>query len=118
MIKLFERIVETDWVVTAFNRQILIRGGLDRIVRLECGHSKRTSAIVRARCSRCEEMLRRSIDTGEEDYEGFRSGLVSDRMAWAADPCRLLNEPGGRRWDETDPGKPTSTVEKGPLAVD
>lgn len=63
-----------------------------RIVRLACGHSAVTRNTKAMICPRCTEMLRRSIATGEEDYETFRHGNGTDRMEWADDPCRHLNE--------------------------
>lgn len=89
-IKLYERIVETNMLLTAFNRDVL---GKKRFVDLECGHVAITGNYTRVRCGRCEEMLRRSVETGDEDYEAFRRGEVQDQMAWEDDPCRFPNEP-------------------------
>jgi hypothetical protein len=91
-----ERIVTTDWLLTAFNRapdRILEdMDVLDRIVDLACGHKLRTSSIKRAHCPRCQEMFRRSCEDGSEDWDSFRKGLKKDEMEWPADPMRLIHE--------------------------
>lgn len=90
-IKLFERIVRTDYFAMSFNGSRLKRR--ERIVDLECGHKAVTTAVHKCRCARCEEMLYRSITTGLEDYESFRHGDKSDTMEWTDDRVCLLNEP-------------------------
>ena len=62
------------------------------IVQLACGHYHVTRNLNTSVCPRCTEMLKRSVETGEEDYESFRHGNMVDRMEWAADPCRQFNE--------------------------
>jgi hypothetical protein len=88
-----ERIVETDYIATAFNRERLGPNMIRRIVKLECSHRAITSNSGAMKCPRCNEMLKRSIATGEEDYESFRKGLVPDHMDWPDDPCVLFNQP-------------------------
>lgn len=66
------------------------------IVQLACGHYHLTRNAKAAVCPRCTEMLRRSVETGEEDYESFRNGVLIDRMEWPKDPCRNFNEPRPR----------------------
>lgn len=63
------------------------------IVQLACSHYHVTRNIRAAVCPRCSEMLRRSIEDGREDWDGFRNGNVRDWMEWPADPCRQFNEP-------------------------
>lgn len=87
---LYERIIETDILLTIANRR---ENPLDRIVDLACGHKANTTNMKRARCARCEEMLRRSIADGSEDYDSFRKGLIQDQMEWEADPLRPVHEP-------------------------
>lgn len=88
-----ERIVETDHIATAFNREKLGASMSRRIVRLDCGHRAITRNAGAMVCPRCTEMLRRSVETGEEDFETFRKGSARDQMVWTADPCRVFNEP-------------------------
>jgi hypothetical protein len=88
-----ERIKETDYLATAFNRDRLGTSMSRRIVVLECGHRAITRNAGSMICPRCTEMLRRSIETGEEDYETFRRGNMKDEMVWPSDPCRVFNEP-------------------------
>lgn len=87
-----ERIVETDWIATAFNREQLGADCVKRIVALACGHRAVTRNAASMTCPRCTEMLRRSIETGDEDYEGWRHGSRRDTMKWPNDPCRPFNE--------------------------
>ena len=87
-----ERIVETDLIASAFNRERLGTSMTRRIVVLACGHRAVTRNSNSMRCLRCTEMLRRSIETGEEDYDSFRHGNGLDRMVWPDDPCRPFNE--------------------------
>lgn len=91
-IKIVERITRTDILMTAFNRDKLGADMLHRVVELACGHRTVTKAISRCRCARCEEMLRRSVADGSEDYESFRRGGKLDHMEWKQDPHRSLNE--------------------------
>lgn len=86
-----ENIVAHEHFITAFNLEKVLR---DRkfVVQLACGHRVYTSAIYRAVCPRCTEMLKRSIEDGSEDYESFRQGKTSDTMRWSDDPCRQFNE--------------------------
>lgn len=87
-----ERIVEIDHMAAIFNSARMLR---DRkfIVILGCGHKVYTRAQNRTVCPRCTEMLRRSIEDGQEDYDSFRKGLTQDRMVWRDDPLRQFNEP-------------------------
>ena len=87
-----EQIASTDHIVSAFNRDKLGANMRRRIVTLACGHSALTHNANRMVCLRCTEMLRRSVATGQEDYETFRHGNGIDRMEWPDDPCRNLNE--------------------------
>lgn len=88
-----EMIVRTDWFLTAHAH---FRNALQRIVVLECSHRIISTRSKRARCLRCEEMLRRSLADGSEDYAAFRAGEIADRMDWPSDPFRGLNEPISR----------------------
>lgn len=78
----FESIVEVDHIAAAFNSERMLR---ERkfIVKLACGHSVYTRARNKTICPRCTEMMRRSIESGKEDYDSFRKGLVQDRMILA-----------------------------------
>lgn len=87
-----ERIVATDVFLMAFNADLLLKQG-KHIVDLACGHKAVTKAQGKVVCPRCTEMLRRSIEDGSEDYEGFRHRGLRDMMAWPEDPCRQFNEP-------------------------
>ena len=89
-----EKIVRTDFVATAFNRKLLGDDMLNRFVELACGHRAITRNSKSVKCKRCMEMLRRSIETGDEDYDLFRNHNGIDRMSWPDDPCRYLNEAG------------------------
>lgn len=86
-----ERIVARDALAVAFNLDKNLR---DRkfIVDLACGHKAYTRNLNTMVCPRCTEMLRRSIETGREDWDGFRKGFVKDTMDWPDDPCRQFNE--------------------------
>lgn len=86
-----EKIIRRDALNGAVNADKMLR---DRkfLVDLDCGHKAYTGAIDRARCPRCTEMLRRSIETGQEDWETFRAGHKPDQMVWPEDPCRTFNE--------------------------
>jgi hypothetical protein len=86
-----ERIIARDVLAAAFNAERMIREG-KFIVDLECGHKAYTRALNRAVCPRCTEMLRRSIEDGREDWDGFRHHGKLDHMEWPADPCRQFNE--------------------------
>lgn len=88
-----ERIVRTEIIATSFNREHLGKDMTRRIVELACGHLAITCNQKTMICIRCTEMLRRSITSGEEDYESFRHGDRRDLMEWPDDPCRLFNEP-------------------------
>ena len=88
-----ERIVRTDIIATGFNRERLGKDMTRRIVELACGHLAITRNLKTMVCLRCTEMLRRSIGSGDEDYETFRHGDRPDHMEWTDDPCRLFNEP-------------------------
>jgi hypothetical protein len=101
-----ERIVETDHIATAFNRQRLGGSMSRRIVVLACGHRAITRNAKDMACQRCTEMLRRSVETGEEDYESFRHRGHQDTMTWVNDPCRCFNEPTDLAGNFTrDPGQ-------------
>lgn len=91
-----EKITSTAVLETAYNRQKLGPDTCRRIVNLACGHMAITRNQRIARCTRCEEMLRRSIGglSSErfEDYDSFRKGKIRDTMEWPDDPCRTFNE--------------------------
>lgn len=61
-----------------------------RIVPLECGHYVLSSALHRAPCPRCGEMIRSGYD-----HDGFRRLGMPDKFHWPEDPLFELNE-GGR----------------------
>lgn len=86
-----ERIVARDHLITAFNAEKMIRAG-KFVVSLACAHLCYTRNQNTAVCPRCTEMLRRSVEDGREDWDGFRNGSVRDTMEWPADPCRQFNE--------------------------
>lgn len=85
-----ERIVQTDWLATAVNRDRL--KGFTRIVDLSCGHKAVSAAHGRCICRRCEEMMRRSIADGSEDWDSFRHRDKRDTMEWREDPLRFIHE--------------------------
>lgn len=87
-----ERIVETDMILTMYNRTKLGLSYSRRIAVLACGHRVITRNAKTMVCPRCTEMLRRSIADGSEDWDGFRNGNAIDRMEWPKDPCRSINE--------------------------
>ncbi|MGY3581460.1 hypothetical protein ACVIGB_000470 [Bradyrhizobium sp. USDA 4341] len=87
-----EQIVSSEVFVMIFNAEKMIRDG-KRLVNLACGHVAYGRALEKMVCPRCREMLRRSIEDGREDYEGFRHGNLPDVMVWPEDPCRQFNEP-------------------------
>jgi hypothetical protein len=87
----YERILRIDIFYHVW-ANVPLGPGKPRIVDLDCGHKALTRNLNRMICPRCTEMLRRSIATGEEDYETFRHGHGEDRMVWEGDPCRGLNE--------------------------
>ena len=87
-----ERITRIDILLTTTNRDRLSIGEGQVIVELACGHMTVTKNLHKAHCQRCEEMLRRSVTTGEEDYESFRAGKTRDRMEWDGDKFRGLHE--------------------------
>jgi hypothetical protein len=84
-----ELIIRTDWLLTAHAH---FSNPLKRVVVLGCGHRIVSTRSKRARCLRCEEMLRRSLADGSEDYAAYRAGDAPDRMEWPDDPFRGLNE--------------------------
>lgn len=88
---LFEKITGIDPFALIHNSDLYFKTK-KRVVHLACGHALLSSAHSRARCIRCEEMLKRSIETGEEDYDSFRNGRTADTMEWVDDPMRVLNE--------------------------
>ncbi len=62
-----ERIVATDWVTTALNRDKI--GEFQVVVDLACGHSQVVSMRRRnVRCKICQAMIDRGAD-----YEAFRN---------------------------------------------
>jgi hypothetical protein len=87
-----ERIVRSDHLLTIYNPDVLLKE-CKRFVDLACGHKAITSAVSKAVCPRCTEMLRRSIKDGSEDWDAFRNHGARDEMAWPADPMRQFNEP-------------------------
>lgn len=86
-----ERIIARDHLAAAFNSKRMIR---ERkfIVDLECGHKMYTRNLNKAVCPRCTEMLKRSIEDGSEDWDGFRHHGKLNQMEWPEDPCRQFNE--------------------------
>lgn len=87
----FEAVVRIDHLLWAFNADRMLA---DRkfFVDLACGHKHYSRSLNRACCPRCTEMLRRSIETGDEDYEGYRQHERQDCMIWREDVCRQFNE--------------------------
>jgi len=71
-------------VHTATVEQLLEFG---RLVRLGCGHFKRTKALLRTGCPRCGEMIRAGWD-----FDGFRRLGLPDDFSWPSDPLRTLHE--------------------------
>lgn len=63
-----ERIVRTDFIATAHNREKLGSDMCRRIVDLECGHKEVTRNARSCRCSTCHKMI---LDG--EDYDAFRN---------------------------------------------
>lgn len=86
-----EKIIRGDVLAAAYNADKMLA---DRkfLVELACRHKAYTGALRRVRCLRCNEMLRRSVTDGSEDYESFRAGIIRDGMIWLDDPCRCFNE--------------------------
>ena len=64
-----ERILRTDFLATAFNRDTLGSNMMKRIVDLECGHKAITRNVKRCKCPQCHEMI-----LNGEDYVAFRFG--------------------------------------------
>ena len=62
-----ERIIGTDFLITAFNRGRLGHDMIKRVVDLECGHKTITKNRRRAPCEICHEMI-----LNGEDYHAFR----------------------------------------------
>lgn len=62
-----ERIVRTDDLATALNRDKLGSNMMKRVVDLECGHKAVTTNQKRVSCGTCHEMI-----LNGEDYEAFR----------------------------------------------
>lgn len=86
-----EKIVRRAHEIGIFNADMFLRTR-KTVVQLACGHYCVTRNAKAAVCLRCSEMLRRSIETGEEDYETFRCGNGIDRMDWQGDPCAVFNQ--------------------------
>lgn len=86
-----EKIIRIDELSLIYNFERFLENG-KRVVDLGCGHKMLTKNRFNVVCVRCTEMLRRSIATGEEDYDGFRNRGARDDMKWPEDPCRMLNE--------------------------
>ena len=63
-----EKIVVTDYLLTAVNRDRLGADMRRRIVDLECGHKAVTSNARECACGTCHEMI-----LSGRDYEGFRN---------------------------------------------
>ena len=80
------RIVGTDWMATALNRERL---GQRRIVDLSCRHKAVTRNLSSMTCPRCVQLMREGLD-----YEGWLSGNVHPRdgLVWRQDPCRRFHE--------------------------
>ncbi|MBL0928542.1 MAG: hypothetical protein IBJ15_00225 [Alphaproteobacteria bacterium] len=87
-----EKIVETDLAATVSARGQLGDAMTRRIVLLACGHRAVARNLTKMVCPRCTEMLRRSMETGDVDYVGFRNGRREDDMEWPEDRCRAANE--------------------------
>ncbi len=69
-----ERIIRTDIIATAFNRERLLPRG-ERIVDLACGHFVVAKIVQnRKRCYLCQDMFDRGAD-----YDLFRHGAANDR---------------------------------------
>jgi len=79
------RIIETDIVATAFNREKL---GKKRVVVLSCRHRAITGNQISMTCPRCVEMMKEGLD-----YDAWINGhSQDDGLLWPADPLRILNE--------------------------
>lgn len=89
---IMERITSTDLLSLVLNGDEFLRTKR-RVVDLACGHKTITAAAGQASCPRCQEMLQRSVDGGQEDYDAFRNHGARDRMIWRADPLRQFHEP-------------------------
>jgi hypothetical protein len=63
-----ERILETDYLLTAYNRDKLGDDLMKRIVKLECGHFTITRNVKKAGCKRCHRMIVEGYD-----YDAFRN---------------------------------------------
>lgn len=62
-----EKIVGTDYLATALNRDKIGRDVRKRVVDLACGHKTVTKNRTKAPCQECRRMM---LDG--EDYEAFR----------------------------------------------
>lgn len=93
------RIIGTDWIATALNRERL---GQRRIVDLSCRHKAVTRNRSSMTCPRCVELIREGLD-----YEGWISGRVHpyDDLVWKDDPCRSFHEPAGAEGVIPDEGE-------------
>jgi len=88
-----EEIMRTDFILMAFNQKKFNgKSGQKRPCDLACGHKVLTSAWNRTVCPRCVEMMKRSINGGEEDWDGFRHRGGNDTMIWREDPLREFND--------------------------
>jgi len=67
-----ERIVRTDFLATAVNREKLGTDLCKRIVDLACGHQAVTRNARTCACTACHEMI-----LAGEDYEAFRNRRVT-----------------------------------------
>ncbi len=63
-----ERIVQTDWLATAVNREKLGPDMCKRIVELACGHRVVTRNARTCGCADCHKMI-----LAGEDYDAFRN---------------------------------------------
>lgn len=63
-----ERIVRTEHLATALNRDKLGKNLANRIVLLECGHMQVTRNAKTAPCTQCHKMI-----LAGEDYDAFRN---------------------------------------------
>lgn len=63
-----EKIVRTEWLDTAVNREKLGPSMMRRIVKLECGHQAVTKNARVAKCLACHKII-----MAGQDYDAFRN---------------------------------------------
>lgn len=83
------RIVETDWIGTAYAEKAKLLKPGQRFVSLSCRHYAVTANLREMTCPRCLEMIRHGFD-----YEAWitRRDIARDDLVWEADPARQRNE--------------------------